>query len=84
MRYREPVPDVQKDPRYLPTFWNTRSEVLVPIMHETKKKVGGIIDAESDKVDAFTEDDQDFLEHAAALLAQAICAPRKQHASAAG
>lgn len=76
------VPDVKKDARYLPTFWTTRSEIVVPILHEAKKRVGGIIDVESDKLDAFTEDDRDFLEHAAALLAQAICAPKKHHAPA--
>ena len=71
------VPDVKKDPRYLPTFWNTQSEIVVPIMDETKKRVGGILDAESDKLDAFTEDDRDFLEHAAVLLARASAAPKK-------
>ena len=76
------VPDVQKDLRYLPTFWTTRSEIVVPIVHEAKKRVGGIIDVESDKLNAFTEDDQDFLEHASALLAQAICAPKKHNAPA--
>jgi L-methionine (R)-S-oxide reductase len=76
------VPDVQKDLRYLPTFWNTRSEILVPIRSEAKKRVCGILDAESDKMDAFSEDDQDFLEHAAVLLAQAICAPKKHNATA--
>jgi L-methionine (R)-S-oxide reductase len=75
------VPDVQKDPRYLPTFWNTRSEMLVPIIIEGKKRVCGIIDAESDKVDAFSDDDRDFLEHAAVLLARTLCAPKKHDAS---
>lgn len=76
------VPDVKKDPRYLPTFWNTRSEIVVPIMDETKKRVGGILDAESDQLDDFTEDDRDFLEHAAVLLARAICSPKKHDAAA--
>lgn len=78
------VPDVQKDARYLPTFWTTRSEIVVPIVQHSKKRVGGIIDVESDKVNAFTDDDQDFLEHAAGLLAQAICAPKKKHHAPAG
>lgn len=77
------VPDVQKDPRYLPTFWSTRSEIVVPILQEGKdQRVCGIIDAESDKVDAFTDDDRDFLEHAAVLLAQALCVSKKHNASA--
>lgn len=76
------VPDVKMDPRYLPTFWTTRSEIVVPIAHEGKECVCGILDVESDKTDAFTEDDQDFLEHAAVLLAQAIYAPKKHDAPA--
>jgi L-methionine (R)-S-oxide reductase len=76
------VPDVQKDPRYLPTFWTTRSEIVVPIRDEKNQRICGILDAESDKLDAFHEDDQDFLEHAAVLLARAICSPKKHHAAA--
>ena len=76
------VPDVQKDARYLPTFWNTRSEIVVPIKSEATQRVCGIIDAESDKLDAFSEDDQDFLEHVAVLLAHAICTSKKHDAVA--
>lgn len=75
------VSDVEKDPRYLPTFWTTRSEIVVPITSEKKPHVCGIIDVESDQLNAFTKDDQDFLEHAAVLLAQAICAPKKHDAA---
>ena len=76
------VGDVQKDPRYLPTFWNTRSEILVPIISETTKRVCGIIDAESDKLNAFTEDDRDFLEHAAIPIGRALCSSKKHEAPA--
>ena len=76
------VPDVQKDARYLPTFWNTRSEIVVPIKSEAKHRVCGIIDAESDKLDAFSEDDRDFLEHVAVLLARAISTSKKHDAAA--
>ncbi len=76
------VPDVRNDLRYLPTFWNTLSEIVVPIISESKHRVCGIIDAESDQLDAFSDDDQDFLEHAAFLLAQAMCAPKKNDAAA--
>lgn len=76
------VPDVQKDPRYLPTFWSTRSEIVVPIIDEHKKRVCGILDAESEKLDAFSDDDRDFLEHASVLLAQAMCSPKKHDAAA--
>jgi L-methionine (R)-S-oxide reductase len=76
------VGDVQKDLRYLPTFWSTKSEIVVPILHESNGRVVGIIDVESDKPNAFSDDDRDFLEHAAVLLGQAICAPKKRHAVA--
>ena len=76
------VGDVQKDPRYLPTFWSTRSEIVVPIISETTRRVTGIIDAESDKLDAFTDDDRDFLEHAAIPIGRAICSARKHEAPA--
>ena len=76
------VGDVKKDLRYLPTFWSTRSEIVVPIISESTKKVVGLIDAESDKLDAFTEDDRDFLEHVAVLLARTLCGGKKHHAPA--
>lgn len=76
------VADVKKDPRYLPTFWNTKSEIVVPIIDEAKKRVCGVVDAESDQLDAFSEDDREFLEHAAVLLARAISGSKKTHASA--
>lgn len=65
------VADVHKDPRYLPTFGSTNSEIVVPVMTETGKPIG-LIDVESENVNAFTEDDRDFLEHAAYLIARAL------------
>ncbi|HEX8076484.1 MAG TPA: GAF domain-containing protein [Chthoniobacterales bacterium] len=65
------VADVHKDPRYLPTFGSTQSEIVVPVITEAGKVVG-LIDVESEKLDAFTEDDRDFLEHAAYLIARAL------------
>jgi putative methionine-R-sulfoxide reductase with GAF domain len=65
------VADVHKDPRYLPTFGSTNSEIVVPVMTESGKVVG-LIDVESEKLDAFTENDRDFLEHAAFLIARAL------------
>jgi L-methionine (R)-S-oxide reductase len=65
------VADVHKDPRYLPTFGSTNSEIVVPVITETGKPVG-LIDVESEKLNAFTEDDRDFLEHAAYLIARAL------------
>ena len=65
------VADVHKDPRYLPTFGSTQSEIVVPVMTETGKPIG-LIDVESAKLNAFTENDRDFLEHAAYLIARAL------------
>ena len=65
------VADVHKDPRYLPTFGSTQSEIVVPVVTEAGKVVG-LIDVESEKLDAFTENDRDFLEHAAFLIARAL------------
>ncbi len=65
------VADVQSDPRYLPTFCNTRSEVIVPVCNDSKKVVG-ILDAESEKTGAFGKEDKEFLEAAAALLAHPL------------
>lgn len=65
------VADVHKDPRYLPTFWSTQSEIVAPVITEAGKVVG-LIDVESDKLDAFTEADRNFVEHAAYLIARAL------------
>ncbi|CAN5488430.1 hypothetical protein BH20VER3_BH20VER3_18050 [soil metagenome] len=77
------VGDVRKDPRWLPAFWTTQSEIVVPIMSETNGRVLGVIDVESDKLEAFSEDDRDFLEHVAVLMAGKLCtAKKKKHAVA--
>ncbi|MBA3607597.1 MAG: GAF domain-containing protein [Chthoniobacterales bacterium] len=77
------VGDVREDARWLPAFWTTLSEIVVPIMSETNGKVLGIIDAESDRVNAFTDDDRDFLEHVAVLMAGKLgTAKKKKHAPA--
>ena len=65
------VADVHKDPRYLPTFGSTQSEIVVPVITESEKVVG-LIDVESEKLNAFTEADRDFLEHAAFLISRAL------------
>lgn len=65
------VPDVTKDSRYLPTFGSTRSEILVPIMTE-RDRVAGVIAVESEKLNAFSDDDREFLERVASLLPRAL------------
>src|SRR6266436_4639632 len=65
------VGDVRKDPRYLPAFHSTRSEIIVPMINENKRVVG-MLDAESDKVNAFGTEDRQFLERAAGLIAHCL------------
>jgi L-methionine (R)-S-oxide reductase len=65
------VGDVRKDTRYLPTFHTTRSEIIVPIVNE-QKHVVGMLDAESEKTNAFQNEDRQFLERAAGLIAHCL------------
>lgn len=65
------VGDVRKDPRYLPTFHSTRSEIIIPMVNEDKRVVG-MLDAESEKTNAFGSEDRQFLERAAGLIAHCL------------
>jgi L-methionine (R)-S-oxide reductase len=65
------VGDVRRDPRYLPTFHTTRSEIIVPMVNEDKD-IRGMLDAESDKAHAFADEDRQFLERAAGLIAHCL------------
>ena len=61
------VDDVNADPRYLACSIETRSEIVVPIMHGGR--VLGEIDIDSDRPAAFGAADRELLEAVAALLA---------------
>lgn len=65
------VGDVHKDPRYLPTFHTTRSEIVVPMRNE-HRHILGILDVESDKLNAFGDEDRQFLERAGGLIAHCL------------
>ena len=54
------VDDVNKDPRYLACFVETRSEIVVPI--RAKGKIIGEIDIDGKDVGAFNDKDKKFLE----------------------
>jgi GAF domain-containing protein len=54
------VDDVQKDPRYLACFMDTRSEIVVPI--RAKNKIIGEIDIDGTTVGAYHDEDRAFLE----------------------
>jgi len=65
------VGDVHKDPRYLPTFHTTRSEIVVP-MRNDHRHILGMLDVESDKLNAFGDEDCGFLERAGGLIAHCL------------
>ena len=62
------VNDVSKDNRYLSCFPSTKSEIVVPIIKNGL--VIGEIDIDSNKLAAFNNIDQDFLEDVAEILAK--------------
>jgi L-methionine (R)-S-oxide reductase len=62
------VPDVSKDARFIPNFWTTKSEIIVPIIDDEDDRVVGTIVAESAELNAFDKKDRDFLEGVARLI----------------
>jgi L-methionine (R)-S-oxide reductase len=66
------VPDVKKEPCFLPNFWSTKSEIIVPIIDDEHDRVVGVINVESGKLDAFDKSDRDFLEGVARLIWRAF------------
>ena len=64
------VADVNADSRYLACSLDTRSEIVVPI--RARGEVIGEIDIDSDGLDAFRQDDQEFLEAIAVSLGRAV------------
>ena len=64
------IPDVSKDQRYLAINPETRSELCVPL--KVRSKVIGVINVESPKINAFSEEDLRFLSIFAGTLAGLI------------
>jgi len=60
------VDDVHADPRYLACTLETRSEIVVPL--KAGGRILGEIDIDSDRHAAFTPEDRERIEAAAALL----------------
>ncbi|HEY1656205.1 MAG TPA: GAF domain-containing protein [Candidatus Tumulicola sp.] len=60
--------DVARDPRYLPAFSSTGSEMIVPILGAESGIAIGTLDVESERVGAFGEDDREFVEACAVAL----------------
>ena len=63
------VGDVRNDPRWLTTFGSTRSELIVPVFALACDRTIGLIDVESDILNAFSPDDEQFLASCAQPLA---------------
>jgi len=64
------VGDVRRDPRYLPLIPETRSELVVPLLH--KDRVVGVFDLESSVLDRFTDEHVKVLTPLASQVAGAI------------
>jgi len=65
------VGDVSRDLRHLPAFHTTSSEIIVP-MRNDHRHVLGMLDADSDQLNAFGDEDLQFLERAAGLIAHCL------------
>ena len=70
----EVVADVRAADRYLACFPSTRSEIVVPIVHEGR--LVGEIDVDSDRAAAFGDADRTFLERVALLVSSQCAAAR--------
>ncbi|MGC8829636.1 MAG: GAF domain-containing protein [Verrucomicrobiia bacterium] len=64
------VGDVSKDPRYVAVRKNVRSELAVPIF--VNETVRGVLNVDSEKINAFTDEDQQMLESLAVEAARVI------------
>ena len=62
------ITDVNSDPRYLACSLETRSEIVVPIMRGDQ--VFGEIDIDSNKLSAFSKEDQLHLEQVCSILSE--------------
>jgi signal transduction histidine kinase len=64
------VGDVTQDPRYVAARRGVKSELAVPL--EVNGETRGVINVDSDRVDAFSADDQELLEQLAVQAAKLI------------
>jgi L-methionine (R)-S-oxide reductase len=63
------VNDVSADPRYMTTFSDTQSELIVPVLN-AEHRVVGTIDVESKDLNAFTEADSQILQECAGIMTE--------------
>jgi len=64
------VPDVREDPRYVPGVPDARSELAVPI--QILERTIGVLNVESDRLDAFDSSEAQLLQALASQLALAL------------
>ena len=62
------VPDVEKFPGHIACDANSKSEIVVPVFGPGRKLLG-VLDVDSDQLDAFDDEDQEGLERIVALFA---------------
>ena len=62
------VPDVTKFPGHIACDANSKSEIVVPVFDSAGALIG-VLDVDSDRLDAFDEDDQSGLERIVRLFA---------------
>lgn len=67
------VGNVREDPRWLTTFGTTCSEIIAPVL--SGARVVGLIDVESNQLNAFGAEDERFLEQSAARMTQLFLRP---------
>jgi L-methionine (R)-S-oxide reductase len=60
------VPDVEKFPGHIACSSLSRSEIVVPLIHQGN--IWGVLDVDSELLDQFTAEDQQFLEEIVALI----------------
>ena len=62
------LPDVRSDPRYIACSPTVRSEMVVPLL--AGERTLGVLDVDSDQVDAFGPEDQTLLETVASYVVE--------------
>jgi GAF domain-containing protein len=62
------VPDVGKFPGHIACDANSKSEIVVPVFDRDRVLIG-VLDVDSDRLDAFDDDDREGLERIVALFA---------------
>ena len=68
------VRDVNLDPRYIQASSNTRSELAIPLIY--RNELLGVLNVESEQVDAYTENDEEMLGTLGGSLAAIIANAR--------